>query len=190
MSAALEAAERGASVLVASTEPGSSDHAQGGIAAAVGDGDSPDQHGSDTIAAGAGLCDASAVNSLTREAPAAIEWLANQGVDFDPMLGLEAAHSRPRIVHVGGDGSGAAICHALRDRLSELPGHIVRLDRARLQGLLVEAGRVVGARLGKGGEDLEVRAGATVLATGGYAGLFERSTTTLGCDGSGLVAAL
>jgi L-aspartate oxidase len=195
MSAALEAAERGASVLLASAEPGSSELAQGGIAAAVGDGDSPRLHADDTLAAGAGLCDPAAVDSLTRDGPAAVEWLAGHGVAFDlgpdgvAVLGLEAAHSRSRIVHVGGDGSGAAICEALRGRLRQVSGRVTRMDGARLLGLVVESGGVAGGRLRKGGEELDVRAGATILATGGYAGLFDRSTTTLGCDGSGLVAA-
>jgi L-aspartate oxidase len=196
MAAALEAAQQGASVVLASAEPGSSELAQGGIAAAVGDGDSPELHARDTLAAGAGLCDATAVGALTREAPAAVAWLAEHGVAFDTgpggsrVLGLEAAHSRPRVVHVGGDGTGAAICEALHLRLGQLPGRVTRLDGARLRRLLVDGGGVAGSRFRKEGRELDVRAGATILATGGYAGLFERSTTTLSCDGSGLVAAL
>jgi L-aspartate oxidase len=196
MSAALEAAEQGASVLVASAETGSSELAQGGIAAAIGAGDSPEQHACDTLAAGAGLCDPAVVGSLTREAPRAVEWLAAQGVAFDrdpggrPVLALEAAHARPRIVHADGDDSGAVIAGAIRTRLSELPGRVVRLDGARLEGLLVDGDGVAGGRFRWGAGDHEVWAGATILATGGYAGLYDRSTTTLGCDGSGLIAAL
>jgi L-aspartate oxidase len=196
MSAALEAAEEGASVLVASAGTGSSDLAQGGIAAAVGAGDSPEAHASDTLAAGDGLCDATAVGSLTREAPAAVEWLAAHGVAFDrdpggrPVLALEAAHGRPRILHAGGDGSGAAIAAAIRARLSELSGRVSWLHGVRLQDLLVEVDTVAGGRFRNGAGGYEVRAGATVLATGGFAGLYQRSTTTPGCDGSGLVAAL
>ena len=104
MSAALEAAEQGASVLLASGQPGSSGLAQGGIAAAVGDGDSPALHARDTVAAGAGLCDAAAVESVTGEAAATVEWLAAQGVAFDLdgagrlRLGLEAAHTLPKVL--------------------------------------------------------------------------------------------
>src|SRR5258708_3418288 len=120
MSAALEAAEQGASVLVASAGTGSSDPPPGGIALAPRARDSPERHARDTLAAGAGLCDPAAVGSLTREAPAAVEWLAARGVAFDrdlagrPVLALEAAHGRPRIVHAGGDDSGAAIAGAIR----------------------------------------------------------------------------
>jgi L-aspartate oxidase len=195
MAAALEAAEAGASVLVASGEPGSSELAQGGIAAALGEGDSPRDHAADTVAAGAGLCDPQVVGALAEEAPGTVAWLAAQGVAFDrdsrgPSLALEAAHSRPRIVHAAGDGSGAAIAGALRERLCELPDRVVRLEGARLVALLLDGGGVAGGRLLGSAGELDVVAGATILATGGYAGLFERSTTTLGCDGSGLLAAL
>jgi L-aspartate oxidase len=196
MAAALEAAQAGASVLVASGEPGSSELAQGGIAAALGEGDSPRDHAADTVAAGAGLCDPEVVGTLTEEAPGTVAWLTARGVPFDrdsrgrPSLALEAAHSRPRIVHAAGDGSGAAIAGALRERLRELPDRVARVDGALLLALLVDGGGVAGGRLLGSGGELHVVAGATVLATGGYAGLFERSTTTPGCDGSGLLAAL
>jgi L-aspartate oxidase len=196
MAAALEAAGAGASVLVATGEPGSSELAQGGIAAALGESDSPRDHAADTVAAGAGLCDPQVVGALAEEAPGTVTWLAAQGVLFDrdsegrPSLALEAAHSRPRIVHAGGDGSGAAVAGALRERLRELPGRVARVDGARLTALLLDGGGVAGGRLLGSGGELHVVAGATILATGGYAGLFERSTTTLGCDGSGLLAAL
>jgi L-aspartate oxidase len=194
MSAALEGAEQGASVLVASAGTGSSDLAQGGIAAAIGESDSPEQHARDTLAAGAGLCDPAAVGSLTQEAPAAVDWLAARGVAFDrdpggrPVLALEAAHGRRRIVHAGGDDSGAAIAGAIRARLSELPGRVTWLDGVRLRDLLVDGEVVAGGHFRNGTRDHDVRAGATILATGGYAGLYQRSTTTPGCDGSGLVA--
>ncbi|MBO0682492.1 MAG: FAD-binding protein [Candidatus Dormibacteraeota bacterium] len=196
MSAALEAAEAGASVLLASGEPGSSELAQGGIAAAVGEDDSPGSHAADTVAAGAGLCDPDVVVSLTGAAPETISWLAAHGVAFDreqdgrPSLALEAAHARPRVVHAGGDDSGATIAGALRAALTGLTSRLTRLDGARLQELVVDLDGVAGGRLTVGGDEVEVAAEATILATGGYAGLFTRSTTTMGCDGSGLLAAL
>jgi L-aspartate oxidase len=197
MAAALEAADAGASVLLVAGGPGSSELAQGGIAAAVGADDAPERHAADTLAAGAGLTDPAAVRLLTGEAPAAAAWLEARGVAFDrgpdgrPALALEAAHSRPRVLHAGGDASGAAIVGALRARLAEPPpGRVEQLAGARLEGLLLAAERVAGAHLRTAGGVREVRSGATLLATGGYAGLFPRATTTSACDGSGLLMAL
>ncbi|MGB5951839.1 MAG: FAD-dependent oxidoreductase, partial [Ornithinimicrobium sp.] len=93
--------------------------AQGGIAAAFGEDDSTALHAADTMAAGDGLCDAEIVDAITASAPAAVERLAELGADFDRAadgslrVGLEGAHSRHRIVHAGGDGSGAEILRAV-----------------------------------------------------------------------------
>jgi L-aspartate oxidase len=190
--AALAAGDRGAAVLVASVEPGSSPRAQGGIAAAVGERDSPELHAADTLAAGAGLCDLAAVRSLTGEAAGVVAWLAGQGVEFDlgpdgrPELALEAAHAHPRVLHAGGDASGAGIMAALDRALSGLPWACP----ARLEALLREpGGGVSGARLRWQGASWDVVAGATVLATGGYAWLYERSTNAPVSDGAGIWAA-
>ncbi len=207
MSAALEAAATGARVLLTEAEEGASERAQGGISAALGEDDSPRQHALDTLAAGAGLCDPRAVQLLTEEAPAAVTWLTQLGVRFDRQggrltLALEAAHSRPRVVHAGGDRSGAAITAALRSRLRATGA--VRWVRGELAGLLVQPEGVIGARLRPLGEaaarkpddgmeistQMEVRAGAVILASGGYAGLFHRTTTSRRCDGLAMVAAL
>ena len=89
------------------------------MAAAIGESDSPAMHAADTIAAGDGLCDMVIVDCFTRSAPMAIEKLARLAVRFDRTkdggfaLGLEAAHGRPRIVHVGGDGAGRELMRAL-----------------------------------------------------------------------------
>jgi L-aspartate oxidase len=206
MAAALEAAAAGARVLLAEAGEGASERAQGGIAAALGEDDSPRQHALDTLAAGAGLCDPRAVRLLTEEAPGAVAWLSQLGVPFDRRegglaLALEAAHSRPRVVHAGGDRSGSAITAALRSRLGAIGA--VRRVRGELAGLLVHATGVAGARLrpvdaeaGSPGDGetptspVDVRAGAVILASGGYAGLFARTTTSRRCDGLPLVAAL
>ena len=190
LAAAVEAAEAGASVLVAAAGGGASERAQGGIAAAVAADDAPDLHAADTLAAGAGLCDPAPVGLLTAEAPAAVAWLEACGVAFDrdgggPALGLEAAHSRRRVLHAGGDASGAAIVAALRGAV----GCRVRWSDARVEFLLLRGGRVIGARL-RGARALDVQAGAVLLATGGYAGLYPHSTTTPLCDGSGLLLAM
>ena len=118
---ALELAPR--PVVVLSKVPlgaeGSTLWAQGGMAAALGADDSPALHAFDTMAAGDGLCDAAIVDRFVRVAPQAIENLARLGVRFDRMAdggfapGLEAAHSRSRIAHVGGDGAGRELMRAL-----------------------------------------------------------------------------
>src|SRR5947209_17913840 len=96
-------------------------YAQGGLAVALGDDDSPQLHFQDTLAAGAGLCDQEAVRILVEQAPAAVKWLIQIGVQFDRaepgseshatsdgfLLGREAAHSRWRVLHAGGDATGA-----------------------------------------------------------------------------------
>ena len=118
---ALELAPRPAVVL--SKGPlgaeGSTLWAQGGLAAAIGAGDSPALHAADTLAAGDGVCDPAIVDQFTRAAPAAISRLARLGVRFDRAegggfaLGLEAAHGQARIVHAGGDGAGRELMRAL-----------------------------------------------------------------------------
>ena len=95
---------------------GNSSLAQGGIAAAVGDGRSPSLHEQDTHAAGRGLCRPSAVHMLVNEAPARIRDLVEMGVDFEDDLGLEGGHSRNRIVHAGGAATGAHVARALAAR--------------------------------------------------------------------------
>src|SRR5215212_4525343 len=100
-------------------------YAQGGIAAALGAGDSPDLHRKDTLAAGAALCDAEAVEVLVNEGPARVRDLFTAGAhfDLDPSgkfkLGKEAAHSRRRIVHAHGDQTGAEVARTLIARVRE-----------------------------------------------------------------------
>jgi L-aspartate oxidase len=192
MAAAIEAVGLGASVTMAWAGDGSSERAQGGVAAAIDPSDGPSLHASDTVAAGGGLCDPEAVALLTGEAPGAVEWLVGQGVHFDDAmdgglaLALEAAHSRPRVVHAGGDRSGAAIVAALRRRLEP----VRPLEGAVLHGLLVDESGVGGGVFRSAGGPVEVRARATVLATGGYAGLYRRTVASPTCDGAPLAIAL
>lgn len=192
MAAALEAASAGARVTLVHAGSGSSERAQGGLAAAIGEGDAPRIHAADTLAAGAGLCAPGVVEALAGEAPGAIDWLEAQGVAFDldaegrPGLALEGAHTRPRIVHAEGDRSGAAIVTALRNRLRQ----VRTVEGAVLVGLLSAGSSVAGARFGVGDALLDVRAPATVLATGGYAGLYRRTVAPPVCDGAPLALAL
>src|SRR2546430_4345455 len=147
-------------------------YAQGGIAAALGAGDSPELHRRDTLAAGAALCDAAAVAVLVEEGPARVRELQTAGArfDLDPsgrlMLGREAAHSRKRIVHAHGDQTGAEVARTLIKRVKESE-HITVLEKARILELIVQDGVVFGVKAAVAGKPVEIMADATVLATGG-----------------------
>ena len=193
---AVKAADAGHAVeLVTKTElaDGNTRHAQGGIAAALFPDDSVERHFADTIAAGAGLSDPAAVRVLCDEGPARVRDLIRFGVAFDRgdsglERGLEAAHSRARILHAGGDATGAAIETAL---VATVRRRAVRVhERTMLADLLVEHGRVVGARvLEASGEVVDVRADAVVLATGGSGCLYRHTTNPDVATGDGVAAA-
>ena len=168
--------------------------AQGGIAAAVGPLDSPDAHLEDTIVAGAGLVDRAAAEVLTREAPARIRDLVDYGVRFDSLsgetaLGREAAHRHARILHAGGDRTGAIIETALSELLNQ--PSITVLDHALVTSLRIEAGRVVGVDA----LDLSTAsresyfAERVVLATGGAGRLFSHTTNPDVATGDGIALA-
>jgi L-aspartate oxidase len=173
LSAALAAAEADASVLVlakASHTSSNSYAAQGGIAAAVGPDDDPALHAADTLAAGRGLCRPRAVRLLTEEAPARIEELRLLGVRFDDGLGREGGHSRDRVVHAGGADTGRHVADVLTAQA-----------RAHPRIRLAEGERI--ATLGT------LRGSPLILATGGYAALWARTTNPSGAVGDGLLLA-
>jgi len=173
---------------------GSTLWAQGGLAAAVGPEDSPERHAADTLAAGDGLCDPAIVESFAAAAPAAIDWLARLGARLDKnaagafALGLEAAHSRRRIVHSGGDGSGREVMRTLVAAARATPS-IEILDGVEALRLAVADGRVVGGVLVGPSGSATLASRAVVLATGGVGGLYEFSTNPLGSFGQGLALA-
>src|ERR1700674_1686210 len=181
--AAIEAARMGASVALVSAAHGSSDRAQGGIAAATLPEDSPRLHALDTLAAGGDLCDPSAVAMLTSAGPGTVRWLESLGVRFDGGSAREAAHSLPRVLHLGGDQSGSTLMGFMRTAI-ELEPRITR-SRARLDSLIGDDS-CSGAAFSGG---LIVVAGATVLATGGYAGLYGRTTNSRISNGEGILEA-
>src|SRR6185369_12090393 len=161
----------------------SSAWAQGGMAAALSEGDTPEQHADDTIAAGAGLVDPAIARLLAEEGPAAVRALAELGAPFDRTAdggfaqSLEAAHSRPRIARVKGDQAGRAIMEAVVVAVLAAP-HIQVRTGHRLRGLLRDAdGRVRGVIAETGGRQIEITAAATILATGGIGGLYAVTTT-------------
>lgn len=172
-----------------------SDLAQGGLAAAVGADDSPEYHLEDTLEAGRHQNLLSAVNQVCRGAPAAVRYLSSLGVTFTRegriwSLHKEAAHSRARVLHAGGDATGAAIMHALR-RQVVAASHVETLPGTRVVSLLKDANGVCGVTaLTAAGQSLIVRARDVVIATGGVGGLYSRSTNPLDSCGDGPAMAL
>jgi L-aspartate oxidase len=156
--------------------------AQGGIAVALGPGDSPGQHAADTLAASDGLADPEAVRILTNEGPDRIYELLALGAVFDRGpdgrlgLALEAAHTRPRIIHSGGDRTGAALISCLAQLVRQHP-EVELLEHTEVTSLVVRRGKVTGVTLlSAGGESLSVAASAVVLATGGVGQLYAVTT--------------
>lgn len=177
-------------------EGASSAWAQGGIAAAVGEGDTTISHAADTIAAGAGIVEPEVANTIAGEAPARIRDLLGFGVPFDRdleghfVLSKEAAHSSSRVVRVTGDRAGAAIMQALIAQVRATPSIRV-LEGFSAQELVTANGAIQGVRLirsadlGNGHYDL-IPAYAVVLATGGIGGLYEVMTNPPHARGEGL----
>jgi L-aspartate oxidase len=192
--AALTAAQAGARVALVSATPlaqTASYWAQGGLAAALDPADSPDQHRRDTEIAGRGAVRRSAAQLLCREAPRAVRELEALGVAFDGdgkgglALGLEGGHSHRRVVHAGGSATGRRVVRQLSAVVVEEP-RIEVLEQARAAAPWTVDGRCVGVVLEDG---RAVRARATVLATGGAAALWSRTTNPPGSLGIGLMLA-
>jgi L-aspartate oxidase len=197
LSAALAVAPRRALVLSPAPlgEGCASSWAQGGMAAALAADDAPALHAADTIAAGVGLCNPAAVAILTREGPAAVRALAALGAPFDRkpdggfVQSLEAAHSRARVARVGGDGAGTAIMRSVIAAVRAAP-HIEVREGAHVTALIQdETGRVLGALARIGGREVEFRAAATILATGGLGALYAVTTNPAAARGEGLALA-
>lgn len=192
---ALRAAPR--PVIVVSPAPlgagASSAWAQGGIAAALAQDDSPELHAEDTIAAGAGLVDPVVAKLIATDGPERVRDLLRLGVPFDRSadgvlaLSLEAAHSRPRVARVAGDLAGREIMAALI-AATRAAGHITVLEGVSALALLEgEKGDVSGVLARDGaGALIRIEAGETVLATGGVGGLYRVTTNPVEAAGQGL----
>ena len=169
-------------------------YAQGGIAAALGAGDSPELHRKDTLAAGAALCDAAAVEVLVEEGPARVRELHTAGADFDLepggafKLGKEAAHSRRRIVHAHGDQTGAEVARTLIERVRKSK-NVEVLEKTRVLDLIVKDGVCHGIRATRAGVPIEIIADATVLATGGCGQVYRYTTNPAVATGDGYAIA-
>lgn len=193
MHVALEAAEAGGRVTVVSRKTladTASFRAQGGLAAAIAADDSPGRHADDTLIAGRNLCDPGAVEVLVAEAPGAVESLMRRGVAFDLQpngelaLGLEGGHTARRIVHAAGAETGRVITSRLAELVEQDP-RIEVLEGASAQALWSDGERCEGVLTDRG----PLRATATVLATGGGAALWQRTTNPRGAIGAGSVLA-
>jgi L-aspartate oxidase len=172
----------------------SSAWAQGGIAAALGDDDSIDIHLADTLSAGDGLCDATAAAGIIAEGPAAVSALERFGVRFDLdgqgrlSLGLEAAHSRRRIVHSAGDGSGAALVFALASAVARTPS-IKVLEGTEARMVLKRGSEIAGLLVLTPSGAAVIATSHVVLATGGIGGLYDATTNPLSNFGHGIALA-
>jgi L-aspartate oxidase len=199
LSAALRASQLGRRVLVickGSIGGGSTPAAQGGLAAVSEPLDSIDLHVADTIVAGAGLADESSARSLVAAAPALVQSLVDLGAHFDGgRPGLEGGHSQRRIVHAGGDASGAEVhrvlVRAVQNANIEMLEHTVALDAVLDSSGAVTGLQVATVRRGRFATfDVGViRANAVVLATGGFGQAYATTTNPAGVTGDGLALA-
>lgn len=202
LSAALAAAESGREVLVlckGELQVSNTAWAQGGVAAVLSReersaDDGVELHVRDTIAAGAGLCHESAVREIVAAAETAMDFLRRSGCRFDggldghPHLTREGGHSSRRILHAHGDATGAEIARALAGAVRNHP-RVTIIERAFAIDLLEGDGRIGGATYGHRDEVYAVRAGSTVLATGGCGAAWRETTNPSLATGDGLAMA-
>ena len=195
--AAIETSRKHAVTLITKAELSESNtrYAQGGIAAALFEDDSVAEHVADTLRAGAGLSDKSVVEVLCSEGPARVRDLIRLGVAFDQhngelARGLEAAHSRPRVLHAGGDATGFAIESALVHTI-RATGNITILEHTFVKDLIVHDGRVVGVEiLDATGNPRSLSADVVILASGGAGQLYLHTTNPAVATGDGIAIAL
>ena len=199
LSAAIRAADAGLKVTVltkGALSNTATNYAQGGVAAALSEPDSPALHRADTLDAGGGLCDIEAVDVLVREGPRRVRDLMALGAEFDRAaidgeleLAREGGHSLARVVHAGGDATGAEIERALVAALDDHPGIEAR-ERWFTVDLILEGGAVVGVTaIAPDGTLQDVRARNVLLATGGAGQLFAVTTNPPVSTGDGIAMA-
>jgi L-aspartate oxidase len=192
MSAALRMADHVPVALVTkhALGDGSTAWAQGGIAVALGPGDSVDAHVDDTLGAGAGMGDPRAARAVCGDAAAVVDRLASLGVEFDRddrglAMAREGAHSLPRVVHAGGDATGRHVAESLAGAVRAHPG-IAVIEHRRVDDLRVDDEGITGVALQDG---RLIATTAVVLATGGSGHLFARTTNPLGATADGAALA-
>jgi L-aspartate oxidase len=194
--AAIALAPVGRVLILTKADPAESNtgYAQGGIAAALGPGDSPERHAEDTFKAGAGLCDERAVRVLVEEGPRYVRELISWGANFDRdehgelAFGLEAAHSVRRILHAG-DATGRSIGRAMWSQVRPL-GTVSTINHAFVTDLDVRDGRVAGVWFfDQTGARRLAAASAVLLATGGAGQVFSETTNPAVATGDGIALA-
>jgi L-aspartate oxidase len=169
--------------------------AQGGLAAAIGDDDSTDLHLADTLIAGDGLCDEAVARRIVKAGPALVKELVRLGARFDRSeagrigLGLEACHSRRRIVHAQGDSSGREILRAVIQAARHAASIKVMEDVSATR-LVLRDGAIAGVLTRSAYGPALIRASRVVIATGGVGGLYLHSTNPAGAIGQGLMLAM
>ena len=201
----LNAADNGVGKILLITKDelsaGSTRWAQGGIAAALGPGDSPEDHAQDTLVAGAGVCDVEAVRVLVDEGPEAVRELIALGANFDHgddgqiSLTREGGHLRDRIAHAGGDATGAEIQRALVAAVAAAPEIEIIKRALAVDLLLADDGGVAGVTVHVMGEGQRDGVGAVlcravVLASGGLGQVFSQTTNPSVSTGDGMALAL
>ncbi|MEK6957790.1 MAG: L-aspartate oxidase [archaeon] len=192
LSAAIEATRKRKSACIVdkgSEKDSNSYYAQGGIATAIGANDSWKKHYDDTLKAGCGLCNPKTAGLITKSGPKEIKWLMDLGLEFDgnekPELGLEGGHCENRVLHINGDGTGKEITLFLK-KIAKEQG-VEFAENTLLKKILADKNTFTGIETAGKEESLESK--AIVLATGGYAACFEKTTNPEGTLGSGIAVA-
>lgn len=198
LNAALEASRHGEVLLVTKStlDESSSYWAQGGVAAVLKETDSYESHISDTIEAGRGYCDLEAVEILVKEGAERVKELISKGMPFEKTngqlnLGMEGGHSRRRILHANGAATGKALVDFLISQIRK-SNRITIAENVFVYDLISDENRCFGALAYQYKEDkvVQIRSKATILATGGYSGLYTRTTNPHTSTGDGLWLAL
>lgn len=180
-------------VIITAKEMGSTWWAQGGIAAAIADDDSPQAHAADTVAVSGGLAVDEAVAALTVGGPEAISRLIAMGAEFDRdddgglLLGREGGHQARRVVHADGDATGAEVMRALNEAVTEAA--TVDVLEGRVIDLARDGDRVIGVLTADGKKRVVYTAPAVVMATGGAGRIYARTTNPPGVTGEGIMIA-
>ncbi|MDD4227254.1 MAG: L-aspartate oxidase [Mariniphaga sp.] len=171
-------------------------YAQGGIAAAIGSGDSPELHMQDTLSAGRGLCDEDAVRIMVTEGKERVLELIEMGMEFDKkddqfVLGLEGAHSKRRILHAGGDATGKKLTCFILQKVKEQK-NIIPFEYTAAVQLLKDNNRITGIQAldFRTGKNLVIKSKAVILATGGLSRIYSRSTNPHTATGDGIALAV
>ncbi|PIN85042.1 MAG: L-aspartate oxidase, partial [Candidatus Diapherotrites archaeon CG11_big_fil_rev_8_21_14_0_20_37_9] len=191
LSAALECAKTKQVVVIERgiEKTSNSYYAQGGIATAIGKNDSWEKHFEDTLKAGDGLCNVETVETITRNGPAAVKELINLGLVFDgesePELGLEGGHSKNRVLHIKGDRTGKEMTLFLK-KIAKENKNIDFIENTAVKKIYANKGNYSGIETNEG----LMQSDSMVLATGGYAACFEKTTNPKTTTGLGMAIAI